>query len=82
MDRDKRQRRIFHSLHDVCDGILFDAAGLSTADPAGRDPDSLAADLGARHDLTGGDSLGDVYELLQRISSMDGNLLSLKELGS
>jgi hypothetical protein len=54
--------------HDVCRDF-FDAAGFSTEDPAGVDPDSLAADLGALHDAIGRDSLDDVYELLQLISS-------------
>jgi hypothetical protein len=69
MDCDRRQRRICRKLHDVCHDLLFDAAGFPMADPAGVDPDSLAADLGALQDAIGCNSLDDVSELLQRISS-------------
>jgi hypothetical protein len=69
MDCDGRPRRIFRNLHEVCQIFFFDAAGFPTANPAAVDLDSLAADLGAVNDAIGGNSLDNVYELLQRISS-------------
>jgi hypothetical protein len=69
MDCNERQRRVFRNLHDACHGILFDATGFPTADPARFDPNSLAADLGALHDAIDCDSHDDVCQLLQRIWS-------------
>jgi hypothetical protein len=69
MDCGGCQWRIFHNLHDACHIILFHAAGFPTADPAGVDPDSLAADLGAPYDTIGRDAPDDVDKLLQRIPS-------------
>jgi hypothetical protein len=68
MGCDGRQRRMFRNLHDVCRHMLFAAASFPMADPAERDLDSLAADLGALCDTVRRDSLDGVYELLQRIS--------------
>jgi hypothetical protein len=68
MDCDEHQRRIFRNLHNVCPDILFDAAGFPTADPAGVDPDSFTADLGALHDAIGRQSLDHVHDLLERMS--------------
>jgi hypothetical protein len=68
MNCNGRQRRIFGNLHNVCHDILLDAPSFPRPDPAGVDPDSLAADLDSLHNTIGRSSLDDVYELLQQIS--------------